>query len=309
MPARGWSNIAPAMKKIFILLCLAGSARAQTAFAPGAIPTTDPINAGGAFTPDGDTVYYFRRGQGADTTLAIVFSRKDHGAWTPPQVASFSGRYTDLEPSLSPDGSYMVFSSNRPTTPGGGRLDGRYNGKSYTGGGGNLWRVDRTPSGWGEPWLLGPSINADSSVFSPCIAPDGSLYFMKPDSGKAFHLYRASVGGTSEPLPFSRTAYGDFDPAVGPGEAYVVFSSPRPSLPDSVHKTHLFIVFRTPQGWTEPLDLRSAFPGGGIWGVEAHLSPDGKTLYYANVDVKVMPMKETIWSLDLTALLKEHGIG
>jgi hypothetical protein len=304
------------MKILFLLpaLLYIGSAKAQTIFVPGPVPSTVTVNAGGTFTPDGNTVYFFQRT--GTSGLAIVASSKEKGAWTPPSVVSFSGRYKDLEASLSTDGRYMIFASNRPIEPSGDTLDGRYDGQVARRGGGNLWRVDRTPEGWGEPRRLSALINTDSSEFSPSIAPDGSLYFMKADSGQHFHLYRAQMrqGVLEAPirLPFSQTPYGDFDPAVGPKEAYLVFSSPRPSLPDSLHKTHLFIVFREGTGWTEPLDLRTALPAS-VYGIEAHLSPDGKTLYYANGlsaaaggGVKGV---ESIWSIDLTPLLKAHGIG
>ena len=46
-----------------------------------------------------------------------------------------------LEPAMAPDGSYLVFASNRPAHAGGSALDGYFNNKPRPGRGGNLWRV------------------------------------------------------------------------------------------------------------------------------------------------------------------------
>jgi len=279
-------------------------------FAPGEIPTTAPNNAAPAFTPDGKTVLL---GQSPGSgNISIMESHRDGNKWSAPVLPSFSGKYRDLEPVFSPDGKYLVFASNRPATPGGAELDGNYNGKKFTGAGGNLWKVKYTKKGWGIPEILPTVINADSSVFSPAIAGDGSLYFMRSDSGKAFHIYRTQMrnGKFEQPVPASFTIakYGDFDPAVSPDESFIIFCSPRPPAPP--HTADLFIVFKTDKGWTDPIDLRSVL-SDEVYGVEARLSPDGKILYFSNSrnasGVKD-PNGSYIWKVDISGILKEHGI-
>ena len=81
---------------------------------------------------------------------------------------------------MAPDGSYLIFASNRPATDGGAPLDGNYGGAVRPGRGGNLWRVDRRGGGWSKPVRLPEAVNANTSVFSPSVVADGSLYFMKP---------------------------------------------------------------------------------------------------------------------------------
>jgi hypothetical protein len=44
-----------------------------------------------------------------------------------------------------------------------------------------LWRVDRKGDGWDDPKQLPVTINQGTSVFSPSIAADGSLYFMRAE--------------------------------------------------------------------------------------------------------------------------------
>src|SRR5580698_5110838 len=89
-------------------------------------------------TPDGRT-WLFQRDDAH--TSKIFESHKIHGQWSTPVVASFSGSWLDQFPALSPDGSYLVFESDRPLAAGDGTTE-RFS---------HLWRVDRTPSGWSEP--------------------------------------------------------------------------------------------------------------------------------------------------------------
>ncbi len=110
-------------KAILILAQIATTAsliQAQTVqpelFAPGVI--SGPVNdAAPVFTPDGQTVYFHRSGPGLG--CFILVSHLKNGKWSTPEFASFSGQWQDLEPAMAPDGSYMLFSSNRPATPGG----------------------------------------------------------------------------------------------------------------------------------------------------------------------------------------------
>src|SRR6202035_2060564 len=102
----------------------------------------------------------------------------------------------DLEPAIAPDGSFLVFASNRPADGGTKPIDGNFNGKVFPGQGGNLWRVDRSGTGWGEPKRLPDTINADTATFSPSIVSDGSLYFMRPaKTNGRFALYRSQYRG------------------------------------------------------------------------------------------------------------------
>lgn len=202
-----------------------------------------------------------------------------------PSITRFSGTYTDIEAAFAPSGRYIIFSSNRPLSAGASLAAGNYDGKVRPGHGGHLWQVFRTSSGWGKPTPLPGITNASDSTFSPSIARDSTLYFMRPvNHGERFHLYSSRfVKGhylAPERVSFSNLdAYGDFDPAVAKDGSFLIFSSPRPpSLP---HRSDLFIVYRTQRGWSEPVDLRSLLCED-VFGVEARLSPDEKTLYFTN---------------------------
>ncbi|MGH7601129.1 MAG: hypothetical protein ACREOI_32635, partial [bacterium] len=109
-------------------------------FGEGVISTTeDELNA--CFTPDGKTIY-FSLNAPVNRLGVIVFSRFENGEWRTPQVAPFSGQYSDYDPFISPDGNKLFFISNRP-------VDNNPK-KDY-----DVWVVEKTNGGWSAPKNLG----------------------------------------------------------------------------------------------------------------------------------------------------------
>ncbi|MGH7646656.1 MAG: hypothetical protein ACREND_00950 [Gemmatimonadaceae bacterium] len=259
---------------------------APTIFAPGVI--SGPANdMSPAFTPDGRTVFFTRSNSSQST---IVVSHFSNGKWSAPTIASFSGKWRDLEPTMAPDGSYLIFVSNRPAVAGGTALDAFYNGAAQPGAGGNLWRVDRTAGGWGEPRRLPNIVNGNSSIYSPSVAADGSLYFMQPAGALTkFHLYRAqfSHGAFEAPVAMfvAGDSVGDFDPAVAPDESFIVFSSTR----IAAKGTSLFITVRHNGAWGAPTYLGDSISVPHTGSVEARLGPDHRTLYFSSIRVVPTP--------------------
>jgi Tol biopolymer transport system component len=262
MKATGWM-LACAIGSMFAMMSVA-HAQAPQVFAPGVIsgPSND---ADATFLPDGDTVLFSRDG-------AIMVSTKSGSAWSVPRIASFSGRWMDAQPTMAPDGSYLVFVSNRPIVEGDSRHPG-----------GNLWRVDRHGDDWGEPVHLPPAINRSGSIWGPSIAADGSLYFMDRVDGKGpFRLWRSQAHG-GDYLPAGAVSFGDtttqdVDPAVAPDESFIVFSSKHPAT--DTHE-RLFIAWRDGAGWSRPIDLGDVVNGSND-NNEARLGRDGRTLYFAS---------------------------
>ena len=277
------------MKSLYVLLILAQMTglslcmQAQNItpelFAPGII--SGPVDdASPAFTPDGKTVY-FHRGSSALGRVILVSHRRN-GQWSAPDIASFSGQWRDIEPAMAPDGSYLIFASNRPAVPGGKALNGFYNSRLAPQGGGNLWRVDRKGDDWSEPYRLPDMVNSDSSVFSPAITADGSLYFMKPvgDTGR-FHIYRSAYrnGQYEKPIVVSFSladSVTDWDPVVSPDESFLVFGSGRSKI-----KGQLFIVFRENGQWGTPVNMGEEV-NRATSAIEPRLSPDHRTLYFSS---------------------------
>lgn len=245
------------------------------------VPWSLPNDASPAFTPD-ESAVVFARGRGAGRRIFISLRGSD--GWSEPQVTPFSGGgWMDMEPVMAPDGSFLVFASNRPAAPDDKALDGAYEGKAQPGRGGNLWRVDRIDRRWGAPVRLPDTINSGTSIYAPAIAKDGSLYFMKPDAATGhFRLYvsRFTHGRYEEAqaLSFSDGQLSDDDPAIAPDQSFIVFSSDRPPSTDT--DSAIFVAFATTTGWSTPVPL-------GVYGTEARLSPDHATLYFNGADKRI----------------------
>jgi Tol biopolymer transport system component len=230
-----------------------------------------------AFTPNRKTVF-FARGRGEARRILVADRRGD--TWSMARPAPFSGAWMDMEPAMAPDGSYLVFASNRPAIPGGAALDGYYDDQPQPRRGGNLWRINRRGNGWSAPVRLPDVVNSSRSVYAPAVATDGSVYFMQADPKTShFRLYVSHLAGgqlqRATPLSFSDGVTDDYDPAVAPDQSFIVFTSDRP--PSSSTSSDIFIAFATPGGWSKPVDL-------GVAGTESRLDPDLATLYFSGAD-------------------------
>src|SRR6185503_5312837 len=116
-----------------------------TVFGDGII-STGSFDSHPAFTPDGKTLYFLRSTPNFNL-WTIVLSHFERGRWNTPEVASFSGQYSDADPFITADGSRLYFISNRPA-PGrpAPNLD--------------IWVMQKTMNGWGEPKNVGAPINS-----------------------------------------------------------------------------------------------------------------------------------------------------
>jgi WD40 repeat protein len=249
-------------------------------FAPGVV--SGPANDGSpAFSPDGNTIFFTRS---TANWGVIVESHKIQGVWSRPTLAPFSGEWPDSSPAMSPDGSYLVFESTRPKAP---LISRPKEGGPIPGIVSNLWRVDRTNSGWSKPVRLPDSVNlAGQSIWKPSIAADGTIYFVSIDKKGGKRLFSSQyINGAyqqARPLPFSDGATLDVDPEIAPDGSFLVFSSAGRLPGDS--KDHLFIVLRKAEGWGTVVPIRYAGDDKNGYSTddEPHLGPDHRTLYFSS---------------------------
>jgi hypothetical protein len=267
-------------------LCCVGSATSAPQTSPQTAPLSiSPVTLDGiinqdsddtlAFTPDRSTVF-FDRSEGKRKT--IMLSHRIKGRWSAPETASFSGKWFDQDPVVAPDGSYLLFNSDRPVKPDSQALVQNY----FAGGAGpgsNIWRVDRKGDGWGEPVWLSASINSDVFVDFASVAADGTLYFMRWDNDqKAMHFWRSRYRNGAYLAPEFVTL-GDpkeslHDPAVAPDQSFIVFDSGKVKR----GLGRLCIAFREGDHWGAPIDLGDGLNKELPWG--SHLDPDGSTVYF-----------------------------
>ena len=119
-----------------------------------------------SISADGNLLF-FAGCQWPDTygSCDLYYARQKNGEWGNLRHAAppLNTQYWDTQPSLSANGDYLYFTSNRP---------GGY-------GKGDIWRSKRNLDGsWGAPENLGPTINTDGHEQSPFIHADGqTLYF------------------------------------------------------------------------------------------------------------------------------------
>ncbi len=244
--------------------------RAAQLFAPGIVSTQkEELNS--VFTPDGQEFYFTVRQASRKWTIMVM--KRTGSRWGAPEVASFSGEYSDVDLFITADGRKLFYSSDRPL-PGKGAPKQDF----------DIWVVERIAARWSEPRNLGAAINSDGPEFYPSVTQTGTLCFqsVRADGRGAGDIYCAQLErGTyrkAENLggPIN-TEYSESDPFISPGGDYLLFSR---TAPGGSGQGDLYVSFRTRAGgWTEPKRL------GPQVNTEAHencpmVSPDGKFLFF-----------------------------
>ena len=254
-------------------------------FAPGVISSEAPDIAP-AFLDGGGLLFFSRRLGGR---WSVLRSDRRGRSWSMPVLASFSGSWNDMEVTAAPGGGYLVFASDRPRAGEKTSLTAHYYGQDQVGGA--LWRVELKGTAAGMLSRLPDSVNAGGSVWTPSIAANDDLAFMRTDVGTGrFRVFLAKSDGhrgysSVRPLAFSTGAANDVDPALDPAERFLIFSSDRdtPGHGGAPGSEHLFIALSPLSAHPVVCPLR--FPG---WSdpkfseVEARLSLDGTRLYFAS---------------------------
>lgn len=253
------------------LLCAVSAAalRAQAAppyFAPGVITIPQATTYRPTFTPDGRTVIYSME-VGSDYVL--LESSRVGVRWTQPRVLPFSGRWSDAEAALSPDGATMVFASRRPRTGTAPRAD-------Y-----DLWIVDRSASGrWGTPRPLDGLSTAAHELY-PALTRGGTLYFARssPEGSDLFRAERRGDGfGPAEPVAAINSDRREAGVWVDAEERVMLFDSNRAG---SLGGTDIFLSCRQGGAWGAPRRLPAPV-NSAAQETSGVLSPDGRTLYFTS---------------------------
>ena len=282
-------------------------------FAEGVISTPDD-EIGGTFTPDGRDFYFARRTPStiSSSLIVICVSHFRNGRWSKPEIAPFSGRYTDFGPSISPDGSRLYFSSVRP-------VDGVERQST------DIWFVERTAAGpWGEARNIGAPINTANSEQHPSVARDGTIYFTsdRPNNNGRFDIYRSrrSDGKYLEPEKLGdgvNTAdYGETHPFIAPDQSYLLFASVgRPDSPigggSPYPRPDLYVSFNRDGQWTAARRLPAPINTDAS---EAYgfASPDGRYLFFTSErNFTSIPMKRRLTYRELESHLHavDNGMG
>ena len=284
-----------------ISLAFASAPAPPELFASGRISTGDmELNA--AFTPDGRILYYTKRTPKLQLWV-IVVSQLRHGQWSSPEIAPFSGQYSDFDPFISPDGRRLYFSSNRPVeVTGRPRTDF------------DLWYVERTATGWSEPRHLDAPVNSPAQEFYPTVTKDGTLYFSSNRAGGAGggDIYRVRFvdGRYAEPENLGdsiNAATTEGDPYISPDEKYLIFVSY--NRQGASGDGDLYISLRRDGHWSKAENLGPEINSSALDFCPV-VSPDGKWLYFTSErGFADGPQQRRLTSAALTRKLRGPGNG
>lgn len=235
------------MRRFRLLVsCLAAFFTVSHADAPS---TPEPLsindglnNRDATLSPDGHELYSTLVGP-KNLTSVIVVSRRSAEGWSEPSLASFSGAYPDIEPMFTPDGRRLYFASKRPR-----------DGSDTPAPDWDIWFVDRTEEGWGEPENAGEVVNTEVDEFYPSVTAGGELYFTaaRPDAIGREDIFVARV----EQGRFVRvenagdgvnTDKYEFNAFVTPDERWLFFTSY--GRADDLGGGDLYVCERQGSGW------------------------------------------------------------
>ena len=268
-------------------------------FGNGVISTGD-FDSHPAFTPDGETLYFVRSTPNFNFWTILV-SHFERGTWGTPEVAPFSGQYSDADPFITPDGSHFYFISNRPV-PGKQKQEL------------DIWVMEKKGAGWSEPRNLNPPVNSEGNEWYPTLTREGTLYFGSDRAGGKGRtdLYRSRLvnGKYAEPENLGdviNTQFNEFEPYIAPDESFLIFMAGGRS--DGHGGFDLYITYNRQGEWVKPVNLGDKINSNGNE-YSPMISPDGKYFFWASArTLNDKPLEKPLTYRELTDRLRSPGNG
>lgn len=190
----------------------------------------------GTFSRDGTEFFYTSEAGGKGHIVYTILDSTNQ--WTTPQIASFSGKYSEYDPLFSPDGASLYFSSERPVN------DSESRNQTH------VWKVDRMIDGWAEPQLIRLSQQGD---YFSSVTVQGDLYYNIWNTGKILKATQTDTGFVSAELPEIINSRSDVgDPFISPDESYMIY---RAFYNEGFGRGDLYISFNINGQWTAPENL------------------------------------------------------
>jgi Tol biopolymer transport system component len=229
------------------------------------------------FTPDQQQAYFLRLTPDFNLFWAMFESHLVNGKWSTPQMAPFSGQFSDADPFITPDNKHLYFISNRP-------LDRR---ETKPKDDFDIWVMDRQPTGeWGQPRNLGAPVNSSASEYYPRMAADGTLYFgSEREGGKGgADIWRArrnpdGTFDTPENLGNAiNTTEDEYEPYISSDQGFLIFMAKRKS---GLGSGDLYVSYNHDGHWTLAENVGAPINSSG-YEMAPKFSPDGKYFFFTS---------------------------
>jgi hypothetical protein len=198
-----------------------------------------------------EDVYFTAQSHMAELSIIMNIKKIDN-QWSAPTIVSFSGKYNDLEPFLSPNGLQLYYASNRPI------LSTESEVKDY-----DIWFVERESLSepWSDPIRMSETINTKANQFYPSITTSGNLYYCGDGEGSKGKddIFCSQWDGMIYGQPFSidstinEVGY-EFNAYVSPDERFIIYTAY--NRKDGFGSGDLYISFKEPNGdWSPAINL------------------------------------------------------
>ena len=245
-------------------------------FAPGLISDTRPQmwESHGTFSADGNTFCYLRCPiRRSPRVGGVLITENTSQGWTTPELIESMGEYSPWAPCLSLDANSIYFARGLPES----KRD--------------LYRCDRTPSGWAVPQVLGPPLSSPSPEITCSLATNNSMYFGSirkggPRGGISI-IWAAPFVDNTWPqvthISMNNQQVGrPADPGIAPDESFMVFTAI--NLPGGYGHRDIYLTLRLPDGtWSKPRNLGPRINSAYIE-QSPRISPDKKYLFFTRSD-------------------------
>ena len=227
-------------------------------FAPGLICNTGQgqWESHGTFSADGNTFCFARR-------RGVFITENTEQGWTDPKrIRSVPDKI--WSPCLSTDANSLYF-----VAP--------YNQLHNF----NLFRCNRTASGWAIPQKLGPPLSSSGCEWSFSLTADNSFYLASSRTPKGI-WYIPCVNDTWPQANYVSSVnspnYNEAHPGVAPDESFMVFNDA--FRPGGQGYADLYLTLRLPDGtWSKPRNLGPKINSKYIE-FGARISPDKKYMFF-----------------------------
>lgn len=260
----------------------AGAQAAPTVFAPGIVSVEGLSLYRGAFSPDGSEFYFFRKVTPDQEDYRIYVTRRRGDAWSPATRVVLGGEFSDLYPTIAPDGRHMVFTSYRPAP-----------GDTSSHPNANLWYTERAVSGWGAPVYMAAASTLANYDAGPVFVGNGAVRFVSTEPDwRTRHIRVTRWDGMRFGTPSPADSQANLlAPWAGwrRGEVFIWNGLPSPDGRFMILEVSevqgrrrqppdLWVTFREGTGWREPRRLDGA-DGPGTENFML-FSPDGRDLFF-----------------------------